>query len=99
MPPATVHDASLSLHITKSDMAFLSKIGSETTGERGTVKCLLLCSLSRNTWKHNRTEFRSILDGWDRWANPAKMKKKKKKIYVLAIVDVWVFLSAKVYNV
>lgn len=73
LPPATLLDAQLSLQMTRSDMAFLSKIGSETTGASGTVNRPRV-SLSRNTWKHRRTAFRSMLDGCERCANPAAMK-------------------------
>lgn len=72
LPPATVLEHLHNLHITKSDIAFLSYTGSDTTGVSGVVK-RPLTSLSRKTWKHKRTEFKSILAGWKRWSNPAEI--------------------------
>lgn len=52
----------LNFVITKSDIDFLSKIGSETTGFKGVVN-FPFCEPSKKTWKHRRTEFKSMLDG------------------------------------
>lgn len=72
--PKTLEVQSLNLHMTRSDIAFLSKIGSDTTGARGRVN--LPFSPSKKTWKQRRTTFRSTVEGCALCEKPAEMSKE-----------------------
>ena len=66
----TIADARSSANISRLFIHRVNKFGSETTGLRAKVNAPFSLP-SRNTWKHNRTQFRSRLCGLSLCEKPA----------------------------